>query len=332
MAALVQVMDFGANPGSLDMYEYVPADLPAGAPLVVVMHGCTQTAADIANAGWNALADAHHFAVVYPQQRTSNNPLSCFDWFTSTDITRGSGEAASIVAMIDHEITTRASDTTRVYATGVSAGGAFTAVLLAAYPDRFAAGSVMSGIAYGCASDATSAATCEQGVSKSADEWGQLARAGDASFAGAWPRVQIWQGTADTTVAPTNAAALVAQWTNVRGADQTVRSTDTIGSTTYTTYASGDVEEYVVSGMGHAIAIGDDPTLGACPATGGAFFEDHQICSTLRAGKFFGVLDDAAPTGGDTTSPHHGGCDAGGGELIVALVLLPLRRRWRAKS
>jgi poly(hydroxyalkanoate) depolymerase family esterase len=333
-AALVQVMDFGSNPGALDMYEYVPASLPANAPLVVVMHGCTQDASGIANAGWNALADAHGFAVVYPQQRAANQPLDCFDWYTPSDTSRGAGEAASIVAMVDHEVATRAIDRSRVYVTGLSAGGAFTAVLLAAYPDRFAAGSVMSGLPYGCAKDLASASACQQGATKTASAWGDLARAGDPGFAGSWPRVQIWQGDKDTTVAPANADALVAQWTNVRGADQTVRSTDQFATTTRTTYANGDVELYVVAGMGHAVAIGADPAMGACPATQAMWFEDHRACSTLRAADFFGVLG-AAGSGGDNDGAagvHRGGCDIGGSGALAALAMLPLRRRARAKT
>jgi poly(hydroxyalkanoate) depolymerase family esterase len=328
VAALVQVTDFGANPGALDMYEHVPAGLPAGRPLVVVLHGCTQTAADIANAGWNALADANGFAVVYPQQRTANNALRCFDWFTPSNTTRGSGEAASIIAMIDREIAANAIDPARVYATGVSAGGAFTAVLLATYPDRLAGGSVMSGIPYGCATDATSAASCERGVAKSPRTWGDLVRAGDSSFTGTWPRVQIWQGDQDQVVAPANASALVAQWTNVRGADQTPKRTDSISTATRTTYGDGSVEEYVVAGMGHAIAIGDDP-LGACPSTAAMYFEDHHVCATLRAAEFFGVLADQGSGSGSGSSGKHGGCGVGhdGGFVIAVLALLALPRR-----
>src|SRR5512140_848313 len=101
LAALVQVTSFGSNPGSLDMYEYVPANLAAGAPLVVVMHGCTQNASAIEVAGWNSLADEYGFAVLYPQQRTGNQPLDCFLWYSPADTARAKGEAQSIVQMVD---------------------------------------------------------------------------------------------------------------------------------------------------------------------------------------------------------------------------------------
>src|SRR5450631_3732437 len=85
-ATLAPVADFGANPGALDMFEYVPAGLPSGRPLVVVMHGCTQTASAMESAGWEALADQFQFAVLYPQQRSANQSLSCFTWYGATDI------------------------------------------------------------------------------------------------------------------------------------------------------------------------------------------------------------------------------------------------------
>jgi feruloyl esterase len=328
LAALTAVADFGPNPGALDMYEYVPADLPANAPLVVVLHGCTQTASAMETAGWDALADARHFAVVYPQQRSANQPLSCFTWYEPTDIARDMGEAASIVAMVDHEVSAHMVDRSRVYVTGMSAGGAFTAVMLAAYPDRFAAGSVMSGIPYGCATDVSSATSCEQGTDKTAAQWGDLVRAADPSFAGPWPRIQIWQGTSDTTVAPANAHELVFQWTNVHGADATAEATATVSTATYTTYAGGAVELYLVAGMGHDIATGSD-ALGTCPAGAGAYFADEKICSTLHAAAFFDLAgSDATPPGDDTK--HGGGCAVGGSPgLVLALLVVTRRRRRR---
>ena len=125
-AALTPVDGFGSNPGALDMYEYVPANLPPGRPLVVVMHGCTQMASGMEPAGWNALADKYQFAVLYPQQRNANQQLGCFTWYATTDIARDAGEAKSIVQMVDKMIAMHGTDKNRVYATGLSAGAAFT--------------------------------------------------------------------------------------------------------------------------------------------------------------------------------------------------------------
>ena len=329
------VPDFGPNPGALDMYEHVPAALPANPPIVVVMHGCTQNASALEAAGWNALADEYKFIVVYPQQRAANQQLSCFTWYSTADTTRDSGEAASIIHMVDYAIAKHGGDTKRVFATGLSAGGAFTSTMLATYPERFAAGSVMAGLPYGCAGSLDQASGCQQGnTTKTPAQWGDLVRAA-SSNTGPWPRVQIWQGTADYTVAPANATELVKQWTNVWGTDQTADETTTINTATRTRYGNA-VELYMIQGMGHAIATGDDP-LGKCPATTGAFFANKMICSTRHAAAFFGLLGDDAPpppgTDGGIDDPDpplggggSGGCSAGGSAgLLIGLLALLLR-------
>ncbi len=345
-AGLVQVSDFGDNPGALDMFEYVPANLSSGRPLVVVLHGCTQTASAMEPAGWNALAHKYHFAVVYAQQRNANQQLACFTWYDAADIGRDMGEAASIVEMVDHEIATNQIDAGRVYVTGLSAGAAFTAVMLAAYPDRFRAGSIMAGLPYKCATDISTASTCSS-MARSPEAWGELVRGAFPGFSGPYPRVQIWHGSQDYTVPTANATELVKQWTNVWGIDQSADTDETVSSATRTQYKQGStvaVELYLVNGMGHAIATGTD-AMGACPATSGAFFSDQHICSTLRAAQFFGLLGGDNPDGdgdgdgdgsngdGSGSDDGHlsggGGCNAGGAGWLALLALFGLRRRRR---
>lgn len=316
--ALTLVTNFGSNPGALSMYEYVPANLPAGRPLVVVLHGCTQSATAMENAGWNKLADQYQFAVLYPQQSSSNNPVSCFNWAgeygDTANLVRGQGENQSIISMIDTMKTTRGIDTTKVYLTGFSAGGAFIPVMLATWPDRFAAASIMEGIPYRCATSVNGAYSCQSpGVSKTPAEWGDLVRAAH-SYTGPRPRVQVWHGTSDTTVVPANQTELIDQWTNVLGADQTADETEMVGTVaTRTAYKAGAnvvVESYTVHSMGHAVAIGAEGTT-TCPGSQGAYFESKAICSTLRAARFFGLI------------PGAGGGGSGGGfdaEPTVAIV------------
>ena len=89
--------DFGSNPGALQARTYLPRNLNAGAPLVVVLHGCTQTAAAYDHgSGWSHLADRHGFALLFAEQQRSNNANLCFNWFVEDDIKRDSGEALSI--------------------------------------------------------------------------------------------------------------------------------------------------------------------------------------------------------------------------------------------
>ena len=150
---LVELKDFGTNPGRLRMYLHMPACLAPQPGLVVVLHGCTQTAAGYdLGAGWSTLADRYGFALLLPEQTRLNNPRLCFNWFRASDTGRDRGEAASIrqgVArvLIDHP----ALDRGRVFVTGLSAGGAMASVMLATYPEVFAAGAIIAGLPFGCA-------------------------------------------------------------------------------------------------------------------------------------------------------------------------------------
>src|SRR5205085_3980058 len=112
---------FEPNPGNLRMFQYLPPQAKPGAPLVVILHGCGQTAAGYdLGAGWCQLSDELGFAVLAPEQKAVNNPHTCFDWFNPEDITRGEGEACSIAAMIQTAVETHGLDASRVFITGLS--------------------------------------------------------------------------------------------------------------------------------------------------------------------------------------------------------------------
>src|SRR6476660_9549461 len=151
---LRELTGFGGNPGNLRMFAYAPEHLPPKAPLVVALHGCTQTADEFDHGtGWSSLSDSLGFAVVYPQQQPANNPMNCFSWFLPGDIARGHGEALSIREMVEHAIATFAADRRKVFVTGLSAGGAMASIMLATYPEVFAGGAIIAGLPYGCASN-----------------------------------------------------------------------------------------------------------------------------------------------------------------------------------
>ncbi|QZN98685.1 extracellular catalytic domain type 1 short-chain-length polyhydroxyalkanoate depolymerase [Chenggangzhangella methanolivorans] len=155
---LTEIESFGADPGALRMLAYAPANLAPGAALVVVLHGCTQSAEDYdAQSGWSALADELGFALLYPEQRRANNPAGCFNWFLAADSARGLGEARSIREMVETMIALRGLDRGRIYVTGLSAGGAMAANLLAGYPDVFSAGALIAGLPCGAAANVTEA-------------------------------------------------------------------------------------------------------------------------------------------------------------------------------
>ncbi|MGV9644994.1 extracellular catalytic domain type 1 short-chain-length polyhydroxyalkanoate depolymerase [Streptomyces sp. NPDC003514] len=293
-ASLQEVTGFGSNPGALRMFRYVPDGLPAGRPVVVALHGCTQNAAGYGTgSGWLQLADRWGFSVVLPQQQSANNLSSCFNWFQNGDIARGQGEAASIAQMVDRQLADTAGDASRVQVTGLSAGGGMTAVMMAAYPEKFASGGIVAGLPYGCAQAAGSPYVCMYvGATQTARQWGDRVRAARPGYTGPWPALVAFQGTADYTVKPVNMADLVRQWTDAHGTDQTADVSDTVAGFPHQVFrdASGRaaVETYSLTGMGHGQPV--DPGSGTeqC-GTAGAYLLDVNLCAAYRMGRAWGL-------------------------------------------
>lgn len=218
-ARMKPIADFGDNPGALRMWLYAPPDLGRRPPLVVVVHGCGQRAEAFASdGGWLALARRLGFAVLAPEQGMLNNLNVCFNWFAPDDVTRGQGEAASIAAMVAHAVGLLGLDPERVFVTGLSAGGAMAAALLATYPELFAGGAIIAGIPYGVARSLQDGLKIMQrGDGRSRRDLGALAReAGPRDFRRPL-RLSIWQGEADMVVNPVNGRALADQWTEALG-------------------------------------------------------------------------------------------------------------------
>src|SRR3954453_11718938 len=213
---LVEVTGFEPVPGNLRMLSYVPADLPSEAPLVVVLHGCTQTAAGYDHGtGWSALADRLGFALLLPEQQRVNNPNSCFTWFAPENSARGRGEPLSIRHMIERMILDHGLDPRRVHIPGLSAGGAMTSVMLATYPELFAGGAVIAGLPFGVANNVGEALNgMLQSPQRPARELGDLVR-NASNHNGPWPKLSVWHGSADRTVNPANADEIVKQWLDV---------------------------------------------------------------------------------------------------------------------
>lgn len=304
-ATLQEVTGFGSNPGNLQMFRYVPDGLPNARPLVVAMHGCTQSASAFDNeTGWTKLAEDWDFALLLPQQRSANNYNYCFNWFEPGDTTRGAGEALSIKQMVDRMKTDNGVDASRVYVTGLSAGGAMTAVMLATYPDVFAGGAVVAGLPYRCATTVSQAFSCmNPGSNLSPAAWGDKVRAA-STHTGPWPTVSIWHGSSDTTVVPMNSTELMEQWTNVHGADQTADVSDTVAGYPHKVYRDGAgasvVETYSITGMAHGQPV--DPGTGAQQCgVAAAYILDVNICAAYHIGTFWGLANGGSPS--PTSSP-----------------------------
>jgi poly(hydroxyalkanoate) depolymerase family esterase len=313
---------FGANPGNLRMFVYAPENLPPNAPLVIALHGCTQSAADYDDGtGWSSLADSLGFAVVYPQQQPTNNPKNCFSWFLPDDIARGQGEARSIRQMVEHAIATFAADRRKVFVTGLSAGGAMASVMLATYPEVFAGGAIIAGLPYGCASNvqqAFEAMFSEQG--HAAQALGDRVRAA-SRHRGPWPKISVWHGTCDPIVKPSNGENIIRQWTNVHGLSERASHQEFVENHTRRVWSDANgkvlIEAFSISGMSHGVPVATAAEESCGSA--GAFFLDVGISSTHHIARFWRLREStvevpraAAPVSAMIEIP------TGGGALVFA--------------
>lgn len=289
---LREVVGFGTNPGSLRMLAYVPKDLAKPRALLVALHGCTQTAAVYDHgSGWSTLADAHGFAVLFPEQHHANNPNNCFNWFLPADTRRDNGEALSIRQMIERMIRDHGIDRRRVFIVGLSAGGAMAAAMLATYPDVFAGGAIIAGLPYGSARNVQEAfQAMAKGSDRSARAWGDPVR-GASTHRGKWPKISVWHGMADAIVNPGNMEDALKQWSDVHGVGVRPRIEHTIEGhlrRVWRTEADEDVIEAVsIKGMGHGVPLASRG-VGHC-GNAGPFHFDVGISSGHHILRFWGL-------------------------------------------
>ncbi|HEY2743388.1 MAG TPA: PHB depolymerase family esterase [Polyangia bacterium] len=327
-STLVQVTSFGSNPGGLRMWKYVPAGMPQNAPLVLALHACTQQAADYVKAGWNTLADQYKFYVLYPEQTSTNNALTCFNWAGNNtnlitgdndpaNLTRAMGENESMKQMIDQMKADYSIDGKRVFITGLSGGAAQTALMLAVWPDVFAAGASFAGIPYYCTINKNQVTTCmNPGTPKTPQQWGDLVRSAYPGFSGPWPRIAIWQGTSDSVVSPNNQTELMKQWTDVHGIAQTPTKSDSVAANvSRDIYADSNgvpvVEVLKVANMDHGVPV--DPKNGCGAAA--QYFNDVGVCSSAIVAADWGLTSPASTADGGAggSGGSGGGSDGGAG-------------------
>jgi poly(hydroxyalkanoate) depolymerase family esterase len=261
------------------------------------------------------LADRYGFALLFPEQQHANNPNTCFTWFRPADTQRNRGEALSIRQMIERMIRDHGIDHSRVFIVGLSAGGAMTAAMLAAYPEVFAGGAIIAGLPYGSVATVQAAfETMAQGPDRSPDEWGDLIRSA-SPHPGPWPKLSVWHGSVDPIVNPRNAEEIVKQWINVHGLSAEpdyVHQARGHSRRVWRDETGADlIEVYIISGMGHGVPLALAHGADHC-GHAGAFHFDVGLSSTLQIAKFWGVAADRP-----TMSDQVAGASASGTLLPV---------------
>jgi poly(hydroxyalkanoate) depolymerase family esterase len=296
---------FSGSTGARPYWVYTPAGYTKQqtVPLVVMLHGCTQTPANFAaGTRMNDLADLKQFIVVYPEQTATYDAGLCWHWFLPGDQSRGSGEPSIIAGITQRVMSDNDSfriDPHRVYVAGISAGAAMAVILGATYPDLYAAIGEESGLEYAAAYDQPSAYHAQFYGGPDPNTQGQAAYAAMGPYARVMP-VIVFHGTGDNIVYPINGDQVVQQWmaTDHRASASynpifalpSSTSTAPLGWTgrPYTVRAWNDafgnqVQQYwQVIGMGHAWSGGStagtftDPTGPSATDNMYAFFMAHS--------------------------------------------------------
>ncbi|NJQ00182.1 extracellular catalytic domain type 1 short-chain-length polyhydroxyalkanoate depolymerase [Streptomyces zingiberis] len=267
-ASLVEVTNFGSNPGNTRMHVYVPDNRPANPAIVVAMHGCGGNGPGFFQGSeFRSLADRHGFVLIFPTATKQTAMSNCFDVWSDASKRRGGGsDPASIVSMVEYVQRQYQGDPQRVFVTGSSSGGMETQALLALYPDVFKAGAAFMGVPFSCflneADFAPWTSQCVNGrKDQSPQQWGDAVRQAYPGYTGQRPRVQLWHGTNDTLIPFQLHGEAAEQWTNVAGLSQTPTSTDQPQpSWQRQRFADSSgtvrVESIAVQGAGHSLPMG----------------------------------------------------------------------------
>ena len=277
-----------ANPAGSRAYKlYIPSRYQGQAvPLVVMLHGGTQTPDDFAaGTRMNVIAEEETCLVVYPAQPSHANPAKCWNWFRPDDQRRDRGEPSLIAGITRQVMHDYSVDPRRVYVGGLSAGAAAAAVMGATYPDLYAAIAVHSGLACGAADDLISAfAAMRQGGSGSSSEFGETSAV--LEDGPAVPTI-VFHGDRDTIVHPRNADHVITRSMRATNWQKKVRRGQVPGGHAYTctihTDANGQaiVEQWCIHGAGHAWSGGSPAGSYTDPRGPDAakemlrFFRDH---------------------------------------------------------
>jgi poly(hydroxyalkanoate) depolymerase family esterase len=325
---LTELIPLGANPGALGAATFIPTFLPISPPLVVVLHGSTQSAEDYdKGTGWSTLAEQLGIVLLFPEQRIANNATRGFNWFDRNDTQRDIGEPVSIRDLIEQVVRQHSIDRARIFITGMSAGGAMTSVMLAAYPDVFAGGAIIAGLPFDSAANLWEAVLLMKGYGcPSATHSHSLTRMiADADLK--WPSISVWHGSSDAVVDVSNAALIVRQWRNLHHLAAMPTREHLVDGHLRKVWCDPTglelIEEFIIEGMGHGAPL-DTTGVHAIGVTG-RYMLEVGISSTRRIAEFWRLTGDgddritisAATTtlvakqgrpGGDRWADHQDAC------------------------
>jgi poly(hydroxyalkanoate) depolymerase family esterase len=236
--------------------------------------------------------------VLLPEQKRANNSNLCFNWFSPRDARRDRGEALSIVQMLEAAQRVYGTDAARVFVTGLSAGGAMAAVMLATYPEIFAGGAIVAGLPFATANNVPQALERMKGHDiPHSKRLADLVR-GASGHSGPWPSLSVWHGTNDTTVNPKNGRAIVDQWRELHGVAPAPCRCDIVHG--HSRYVWSDstgrevIEEYQVRGFGHGLPLSTgDPDNGE---VAGPHMLEAGISSTRSVLRFWGLASGDSET------------------------------------
>ncbi|KAH8787282.1 putative Acetylxylan esterase A [Hyaloscypha finlandica] len=254
------------------MYIYVPTTRLSLAPIIVAIHWCSGSANDyFSDTGYATYADTYGYIVIYPDSPSSDN---CWDVASLASLTHnGGGDSLTIVNMVKYATANYGGDASKVYATGLSSGAMMTNVLAGAYPDVFKSCTAYSGVPDGCFYVSTATAgmaqaawntTCSSGLSvQTAQQWGNLVRSYYPGYTGSYPKMALYHGTADFTLAYPNLAEEMKEWSNVLGVSwsQNISNTPIAG---YTKMVYGDGTKLIgfsAMDVGHSVPVRTEDDL-----------------------------------------------------------------------
>jgi poly(hydroxyalkanoate) depolymerase family esterase len=294
-AVLVELKSFGNNPGNLRMFVREPhgaGSLEGKRPMVMVLHGCGQDAGSILKlSGWGAIADSVGAYLVFAQQKRSNNPMGCFNWFREADALPGRGEVFSVAQMIEHAAARYPIDRGRVSAYGVSAGAAMAVALAACHPKLLQQAAIVAGSPYGgvAKGDAERRPVVHPDA-LTPMQWAERVRQVAHDPVDRYPRIVVVHGVRDPVADFELARALVAQWTSVAGADSVPESKERVDARATVvrmcfrdSTGAEPVVLYRIEELGHRLAQDDH-------GRGGWTGKDIGFNSTRAIAREFGLV------------------------------------------